>query len=371
MKIGLLGFGVVGRGVYDITRTREDMQVAKVLCLEDVKLEDAEVTKDFQKIITDDTIDTVVEAMGGLHPAYEFVRAAIEAGKNIVTSNKALVTTFYDELIPLAKEKGVAFRCTAAVGGGIGWLSELERARRVQTLCQVGGIMNGTCNYILDNMTRMGIGYDEALKQAQKLGYAEANPTTDVDGIDTWHKVILSSNVAFGISLEKDSVPVAGIRNIQSCDVQQFQSHGYVCKLISTGKRTENGYSAYVQPTLCPQGEPEAAVPLNYNLITFIGDTSERMSFYGQGAGRYPTAYNVVQDCVDVLSGKGFYSVYGVKVKAVNDQPMTYYVRGGKWEDAAESWGEAVITKPVSVDAMHAWLKDNPNAFIAALPAEK
>ena len=371
MRMGLLGVGVVGRGVYEITRAREDMRVVKVLCLEDVTLEDAEVTKDFRKIITDHTIDTVVEAMGGLHPAYEFVRAAIEAGKNIVTSNKALVTSFYDELIPLAKEKGVAFRCTAAVGGGIGWLSELERSRRVQTICQVGGIMNGTCNYILDSMTRLGIGYDEALKQAQKLGYAEANPTTDVDGIDTWHKLILSSNVAFGISLEKESVPVAGIRNIQSRDVQQFESHGYVCKLISTGKRTENGYSAYVQPTLFLKGEPEAAVPLNYNLITFIGDTSERMSFYGQGAGRYPTAYNVVQDCVDVLGGKGFYSVYGETVKAANDAVMTYYVRGGKWENAAESWGDAVITGPVRVAAMHAWLKEHPDAFIAALPAEK
>ena len=123
MKIGLLGFGVVGRGVYDLTATRDDMQVAKVVCLEDIQLPDAEVTKDFQSVLNDTTIDTVVEAMGGLHPAYEFVKAAIEAGKNIVTSNKALVATFYDELIPLAQQKGVKFRCTAAVGGGIGWLS--------------------------------------------------------------------------------------------------------------------------------------------------------------------------------------------------------------------------------------------------------
>ena len=196
MKIGLLGFGVVGRGVYDITASRDDMQVVRVLCLEDVTLPDAEVTRDFQSILNDETIDTVVEAMGGLHPAYEFVRAAMEAGKNIVTSNKALVATFYDELLPLAEEKGVKFRCTAAVGGGIGWLSELERVRRVETVSFVGGIMNGTCNYILDSMTRMGLDYGEALRQAQALGYAEANPSTDVDGIDTWHKLIVSSNVA-------------------------------------------------------------------------------------------------------------------------------------------------------------------------------
>ena len=369
MKIGLLGFGVVGRGVYEITTTRSDMQVAYVMCLEDVALTDAVVTRDLNQILNDKTVDTVVEAMGGLHPAYEFVRAAIEAGKNIVTSNKALVTTFYDELIPLAAQKGVSFRCTAAVGGGIGWLSEVERARRAQTLCHVGGIMNGTCNYILDNMTRLGKNYDEVLKQAQALGYAEANPSTDVDGIDTWHKVILSGNAAFGISFDKETVPVAGISRIQACDVAAFKEKGYVCKLIGTAKRTENGFSAYVQPTLVDAGQPEANVPMNYNMITFVGETSGRMSFYGQGAGRYPTAYNVVQDCVDVLAGRSFYAPYGETVKAENTDKLAYYVRGGNvpadW--AAESWGEATLTKPVSVDEVHAWRKENPDAFIAAV----
>ena len=371
MRIGLLGFGVVGRGVYDLTATREDMTVAKVVCLEDVQLPDAQVTKDFKDVLNDETIDTVVEAMGGLHPAYEFVRAAIEAGKNIVTSNKALVASFYDELIPLAKEKGVCFRCTAAVGGGIGWLSELERARRMQTIEKVGGIMNGTCNYILDSMTRLGLTYADALKQAQQLGYAEANPTTDVEGIDTWHKVILSSNVAFGISLDTATVPVAGISRIKATDVENFTAHGLVCKLISTGKCNDGNVSVYVQPTLVKLGEPESAVPANYNLITLVGSASGRMSFYGQGAGRYPTAYNVVQDCADVLANKGFYSPYGEKVAAKNTDTLCYYVSGGTdaWleENTAEKWNDAVITKPVSVEAMHAWLKDQPTAFIAAL----
>jgi len=367
MNIGLLGFGVVGRGVYEITTAREDMQVTKVLCLEDISLPDAESVKDIKLIVEDPSIDTVVEAMGGLHPAYEFVRAAIENGKNVVTSNKALVCTFYDELLPLAKEKGVSFRSTAAVGGGIGWLSELERARRVQKINEVGGIMNGTCNYILDNMTRFGLDYADVLKQAQKLGYAEANPSTDVDGIDTWHKVILSSNVAFGVTVDKETVPVAGIRNIQAQDVENFKAHGLVCKLISTGKRTENGYSIYVQPTLVQSGDLEAAVPMNYNLITFVGETSDRMSFYGQGAGRYPTAYNVVQDLVDVLEGKSFYAPYGEKVSADTSVELTWYVRGDWQGDVAETWGEAVVTKAVSVADMHAWIKANPEAFVAAI----
>lgn len=367
MKIGLLGFGVVGRGVYEIVRARTDMQVTKVLCLEDISLPDAQAVKDIQQILQDETIDTVVEAMGGLHPAYEFVSAALEAGKHVVTSNKALVCTFYDALLPLAQAKGVCLRSTAAVGGGIGWLSELERSRRVQTLQEVGGIMNGTCNYILDNMTRFGLGYEEALKQAQSLGYAEANPSTDVDGIDTWHKVILSANVAFGVSLERESVPVAGIANITAGDVEAFAAHGLVCKLISTGLRTEEGFSAYVQPTLVSAGSLEAAVPLNYNLITFLGASSERMSFYGQGAGRYPTAYNVVQDLVDVLQGKGFYAPYGGKVTTENRQTMSYYVRGGWDGGIREDWGWGVVTEPVTVDAMHRWLKDHPQAFAAGI----
>ena len=375
MRIGLLGFGVVGRGVYDLTKDRSDMQVAKVLCLEDISLPDAESVKEISAIVTDDTIDTVVEAMGGLHPAYEFVRAALEAGKNVVTSNKALVANFYDDLIPLAQEKGLFFRCTAAVGGGIGWLSELERARRMQDLQKVGGIMNGTCNYILDSMTRLGLDYAVALKQAQQLGYAEADPTTDVEGIDTWHKVILSSNIGFAVSLEPSTVPVCGISAISAADVENFTAHGYVCKLISTGKCADGKISAYVQPTLVKQGVPEAAVPANYNLISFTGSASGRMSFFGQGAGRYPTAYNVVQDCADVLAGKGFYSPYGGKVDAVNTDELCYYVRGAQdaWleQHKADIWGDAVITAPVSVAAMHAWRKENPGVFIAAIAPDE
>ncbi len=371
MKIGLLGFGVVGRGLYDLVKERSDIQIVKVLCLEDITLPDAQVTHDFHDIVTDETIDTVVEAMGGLHPAYEFVSAAMEAGKNIVTSNKALVATFYDRLLPLAQEKKLLFRCTAAVGGGIPWLSELERARRSQEINGIFGIMNGTCNYILDNMTRLGLGYDEALKQAQALGYAEANPTTDVEGIDTWHKCILSSNIAFGVSLDSEGVPVAGISRISALDVENFKAHGYVCKLIATGKKTEKGISAYVQPTLVAQGALEAAVPMNYNLISLEGSASGRQSLFGQGAGRYPTAYNVLQDCVDELAGKGYYSPFGEKTQVRNEETLRYYIRGNAdaWleENTAEGWNGAVVTKPVAVAQVHSWLKNHPEAFIAAI----
>ncbi len=372
MRIGLLGFGTVGKGVYELTSAREDMKVVRVLCRRDLALPDARVTHDFEDILADDSIDTVVEAIGGLHPAREYVRAAILAGKNIVTANKAMVAEFFDELLPLAEAKGVFFRCTASVGGGIGWLSELERVRRCETVRQVGGIMNGTCNYILDAMTRLGMTYDEALAQAQSLGYAEADPTTDVDGIDTWHKLIISSNVAFGVSLDISEIPAAGIRRITAADVENFRSHGYVCKLISTGKNQGGTYSAYVQPTLFPQGAPEAAVPTNYNLITLVGNTSGRQSFLGQGAGRYPTAYNVVQDCADFISGRGFYCPCGPRVHVENTELSRFYVRGDSdaWLDAItqEHWGQAAVTEAVSVGQMHTWLKAHPNCFIAAIP---
>ena len=367
MRIGLLGFGTVGKGVYELTAPRKDMEVVRVLCRRELTLPDAEVTHTFDDILNDPTIDTVVEAIGGLHPAFEYVRAAMEAGKNVVTANKALIATFYNELLPLAESKGVKLRCTASVGGGIGWLSELERVRRVETISRVGGIMNGTCNYILDSMTRLGLGYDEALKQAQQLGYAEANPSTDIDGIDTWHKITISSNVAFGVSMAASTIPAAGIRYIQKEDVENFKAHGLVCKLVSTGKHTGGTFRAYVQPTLYPLGQPEAAVPANYNLITLVGNTSGRQSFFGQGAGRYPTAYNVVQDCVDLLRGTGFYCPYGSKVTVNNEEKLTYYVRGNWNGDIAETWGSAVITKPVSVRNMHEWLKENPGAFAAAV----
>ncbi len=372
MKIGLLGFGVVGKGVYDLVKERTDMQVVKVLCRRDLTLPDAEVTHNFDTILNDSTIDTVVETMGGLHPAYDYVRAAIEAGKNVITANKALVATFYDELLPLTEGKNVMLRCTAAAGGGIGWLSELERALRIQVIQQVSGIMNGTCNYILDSMTRLGLTYTDALTKAQSLGYAEADPTTDIDGIDTWHKLILSANVAFHISIEKDTIPVAGIRHIKASDIDNFKAHGLVCKLVATGKQNGDSVSAYVQPTLVPMGAPESAVPANCNRIAFTGSVSGPMSFFGQGAGRYPTAYNVVQDCADVLSGKGFYCSYGHKLPAVNQDSLCYYVSGSKdaWlqENCRETWGNAVVTKSVTVEAMHKWLSDHPGTFIAALP---
>lgn len=372
MRIGLLGFGTVGQGVYELVQARRDMEVAKVLCRRHRAIPGTETVCSFDEILNDPTIDTVVEAIGGLHPAWDYVKAAIQAGKNVVTSNKALVAGFYDELIPLTEKMGVRFRCTAAVGGGIGWLSELERVRRVEEINQVSGIMNGTCNYILDSMTSRGLPYAEALRSAQSLGYAEADPTTDVDGIDTWHKLIVSANIAFGVSLDISAIPYAGIRFIRKEDIDAFRDRDLVCKLMATGRNLGDSFGAYVQPMLIPRAEPEYYVPVNFNLITLVGSVSGRQSLYGQGAGRYPTAYNVVQDCADFLQGNGFYGSCGKKGKVVNNDKMRYYVRGDAeelpedWK--TERWGNAIITIPVAVRDMHNWLKEHPGTFIASLP---
>ena len=203
MNIGLLGFGVVGRGVYDMLADRDDIRAAWVLCRRDLGELTARTTYEMQDILNDPSVDTVVEVMGGLHPAYEYVAAALRAGKNVVSSNKYLMCRYYDELNALAKEHGAALRCTAAVGGGIPWLTNLEKAARANHISRVWGILNGTTNYIMDAMHHSDVDFADVLAQAQTLGYAEADPSADIDGLDIQRKLILSANVAFGVSLRE------------------------------------------------------------------------------------------------------------------------------------------------------------------------
>ena len=304
MNIGLLGFGVVGGGVWELAAERDDICVKRVL-LRSPKagLPESAVTFDVNDILNDDTIDTVVEVMGGLHPAYEYVTAAMERGKNVVTANKALIAAYYQELTALAKEKGVALRCTAAVGGGIPWLVNLARVKRLDTVCAVGGIMNGTTNFIMDAMHKAPVDFPAILKEAQELGYAEADPSADIDGDDIRRKLCISANIAFDAVLDETAIPTFGIRTVTASDIAAFKAHGFVCKLLAAAEAAENGVCAYVEPTLVDAGEPEAAVPANYNLITYTADRIGRQRFLGQGAGRFPTPANAVQDCLATAAG--------------------------------------------------------------------
>ena len=378
MNIGLLGFGVVGRGVYDILADREDVSVRTVLCRRDLGELTARTTRDMADIIADPEIDTVVEVMGGLHPAYEYVEAALKAGKHVVTSNKHLLCHYYKELTALAKANGVTLRGTAAVGGGIPWLTNLEKAAKVNRISKVSGIMNGTTNYIMDAMNKSDVDFADVLAKAQELGYAEADPSADIDGWDIQRKLIISASVAFGVSLSEEDVPVFGIRNVTAADIRRFQARGLTCKLIASAERLENSVAAYVEPTLLAGDALEAAVPANFNLISMEGAYMGKQSFFGQGAGRYPTAYNVVQDLVDIVNGKDCFYTDSFTPAATNTASALhrYYVRTNAQLPelaamAQEDWDGAVVTLPVSVAQMHTLLaqllEQAPQSFIAAV----
>lgn len=249
MKIALLGCGVVGGGVLEIAEKRSDMSVKYVLVRRDKPELGDKAVKDINVILNDKEVDTVVEVMGGLSPAFEYVAAAMRAGKNVVTANKHLVAHYYKELVSLASEKGVAFRCTPAVGGGIPWLVNLERVKRLDSVQSFCGIMNGTTNFILDAMHTNGADFSEVLAEAQRLGYAEADPSADIDGLDIQRKAVISANVAFDACLSEEDVPVFGIRSVSSCDIAAAESRERICKMLAFGEKSASGaVSCYVEP---------------------------------------------------------------------------------------------------------------------------
>lgn len=378
MNIGLLGCGVVGGGILDFCAGREDLTVTKVLVRRPRPDLGALAVTDIADIVNDEAIDIVAEVMGGLHPAYEYICAALKAGKHVVTANKAVISAYYPELTGLARECGVSLRCTAAVGGGIPWLTNLERCKRLDSICELGGIMNGTTNFIMDAMHASPVSFPEILKQAQELGYAEADPSADIDGDDVRRKLTISANIAFDALVQEEDIPMFGIRTVTDGDIRAFKAHGFVCKLLATAKATEGGVCAFIEPTLVDSHDLEAAVPKNFNLITYCGEKVGRHSFFGQGAGRYPTAFNAVEDCLDIVAGKpGFYT-QAMKPAPVlcGGEAHPYYVRTA-CPDAflqsvtVEQWGDGVVTACVSVEEMLRWgraqLAKDPGCFLAGI----
>ncbi len=378
MNIGLLGCGVVGGGILDFCAGREDLTVTKVLVRRPRPDLGALAVTDIADIVSDEAIGIVAEVMGGLHPAYEYICAAMKAGKHVVTANKAVISAYYPELTGLARECGVSLRCTAAVGGGIPWLTNLERCKRLDSICELGGIMNGTTNFIMDAMHASPVSFPEILKQAQELGYAEADPSADIDGDDVRRKLTISANIAFDALVQEEDIPMFGIRTVTDGDIRAFKAHGFVCKLLATAKAAEGGVCAFIEPTLVDSHDLEAAVPKNFNLITYCGEKVGRHSFFGQGAGRYPTAFNAVEDCLDIVAGKpGFYT-QAMKPAPVlcGGEAHPYYVRTA-CPDAflqsvtVEQWGDGVVTACVSVEEMLRWgraqLAKDPGCFLAGI----
>ena len=372
MVVALLGHGTVGGGVYELLKNRSDITVKYVLDRSPIAELGAVSVTDFSTILNDGEVDTVVEVMGGLEPAHEYMVAAMRAGKNIVTANKHLLAVYYDELTTLAKETGIGFRTSAAVGGGIPWLPNLQRLKRIGAVNEICGIMNGTTNYILSMMHKKG--YD-----AQSFGYAEADPTADIEGYDIQRKLMISANIAFDASLTEQQVPAAGIAGITREDIAGFNEMGYVCKLYATAKRVADGaILAVVEPTLFKAETLEAAVPANYNLITAVSEYAGRQSFFGEGAGRWPTAAAVVQDLLDLCERKqGFYTQLSQPLPSNNMcEERRYYVRYivDTWfmDGCVEKrWGNGVLTRPVSPAQMHSWYvearSNDPGIFFAAL----
>ena len=303
MKIAILGFGTVGSGVYEIAKNLKNIEVKKVLEKDLSKINIA--TDNYDEIINDKEIELVVECMGGLHPAYEFIMQALKSKKSVVSANKAVIAKYLDEFLQAAKENNVEFRFEASVGGGIPCLAGIQKVRRVENIDKFYGIFNGTSNFILDNMYRFENEFFTTLKTAQELGYAEADPSADIDGYDVTNKVIISFALAYD-GFIKNEFPCFTMRNITKEDILYFKKNGYIAKYIGEATTVGNEYEASVMLNLFPTNALEGNVLSNYNIVTVQSHTMGEVKFYGQGAGKLPTANAIIQDILDIQANISF-----------------------------------------------------------------
>lgn len=367
MIIGLLGMGVVGSGVFEIAEKLENVTVKKVLHR---RFQAEYITNNIEDIVKDPEIELVAEVMGGLHPAYEYAVAAMENGKHFVTANKLLVSVYGAELTALAKKKGVAFLYGAACGGGIAYLANLQIARGIDNLKALGGILNGTTNFILDNMQSSDMDYASALAQAQELGYAERDPSSDVDGLDTMRKLILACAVGFDAYIKPEDIPTFGISAVLPCDIEWAKANGLVLRLCAFGEMAEGKLGAYVEPTLVKASAPESAILKNVNYAWYEGERYGLMSYTGQGAGKLPTAANVLRDVCSVDAGQRYMTSESC-VEMVPDNGSAkhcYYVRMADGNELPESWiakreGDVYETNEISVADMHAFMNGKKGFF--------
>jgi len=302
MNIALLGYGTVARGVHRILEERvPDIRVARVFCLPQ-EVDSELKTSDFQELLDTPGLSAVVEAMGGIEFPRECILAALERGISVVTSNKAVVAAHFAELAAAADASGAALMIEATVGGGIPWIHNLERAARIDEISSFSGILNGTTNYIISQMRRNGAEFADVLAEAQRLGYAEADPSADIDGIDVWNKTVITASLAFGVDASHE-IPAWGIRTVTKADLQALDAKGLTVKLMARGVREAGRYAACVSPVVLGTSTVEANVPDNYNIATLTGKTIGTLKFYGQGAGGDPTGNAVVQDLIELSRG--------------------------------------------------------------------
>lgn len=312
--IGLLGCGTVGAGVLKLLqehnllfahRTGIEIEVRKVLVrnLDQNRADWVQpelLTTQAEDILHDPDIQLIVEVMGGVNPAKSYLLEALQTGKHVVTANKALLAQHGAELFDAANESGVALHFEAAVAGGIPIISSLKRGLVSNRLRSIYGIINGTTNYILSAMTEEGRSFDEVLKEAQEKGYAEADPTDDVEGFDAAYKLSILASLVFNKRMDVRQIHRVGIQRISAQDIAYARQFGYIIKLLAIAKHTENGYEARVNPTMIPSGHPLASVNGVFNALLVQGDAVGDLMFYGRGAGQMPTASAVVSDILNI-----------------------------------------------------------------------
>ena len=347
-KIALLGMGTVGGGVYEIIeRQKEEMpfkigaalEVVKVLVRNKAKYADRipaeKLTDVWEDVIGDDSIDIVVEVMGGIEPARTYIKAALEKGKHVVTANKDLMAMHGHELLELAGEYHCDLLFEAAVAGGIPIIRPLKQCLAGNNITEIMGIINGTTNFILTKMKEDGMDFGEALQLATDLGYAEADPMADIEGYDAGRKLAIMASIAFHTSVTFDDVFTEGITKITAKDMRYAKEMGCSIKLLGIAKNTETGIEVKVHPTMIPENHPLAAVNDSFNAVFVHGDAVDDAMFYGRGAGALPTGSAVVGDIMDVARNMLFHcngrigcSCYkNLPIKQIGDTTSRYYIR--------------------------------------------
>ena len=351
IEIGLAGLGNVGMGVYAnilknhallSQRSQADLHIRKIAVRDLSKGREHQppipvelFTDHWEDLVNDDEIDIVVELIGGIEQAKELVIAALRKKKVVVSGNKALLAEHGQEIFSLAQEMGVPVYFEAAVAGGIPIIKAVQESLVGNRIRMISGIINGTCNYILTRMREVGLSYQDALKEAQELGYAEADPTLDVNGWDAAHKAILLASLASGRWVKADQIHVEGIENIRLGDIQFVETMGYSVKLIGMIRCAEDEpIEARVQPCLVPKHHLLASVNGVYNAVMVEGDLVGETLFYGSGAGQNPTSSSVIADIVDAVSGlqheekRGYVPSHQLaKVKPIGATISQYYLR--------------------------------------------
>ena len=311
IKAAIMGLGTIGSGVAEdldinkksiAARVGDEVELKYVLDLRDFEGDpiQSKIVHDYKVIAEDPEVSIVVETMGGVEPAYTFVKTMLEAGKHVTTSNKALVAAKGAELIALAKEKNVNFMFEASVGGGIPIIRPLNSCLTADEIEEITGIVNGTTNYMMTEMTEKGADFNEVLKDAQAKGYAEKDPTADVEGYDACRKIAILTSLVCGQQVDFEDIHTEGITKITPTDIKYAQAMGRAIKLLTTNKKGPKGYTAIVAPFLLPASHPLYAVNGVFNAIFVHGNVLGDAMFYGSGAGKLPTASAVVADVVEM-----------------------------------------------------------------------